>query len=44
MNLQLRTRREEAAVKGTESEFERSSHRQTKEGLDMSEKSVSVLL
>ena len=41
---QLRVRREQASANLAESEGEKSAHRQTKEALDLSEKTVSLLV
>lgn len=40
--LQLRVRREQATSSFAETEMEKSAHRQTKETLDLSEKTVSL--
>ena len=39
--LQLRVRREQASSSFAETEMEKGAHRQTKEALDLSEKTVS---
>lgn len=40
--LQLRVRREQASSSFAETEMEKGAHRQTKEALDLSEKTVSL--
>lgn len=42
LTLQLRVRREQASASLAETEVEKSAHRQTKEALDLSEKTVSL--